>query len=98
MVEMPQNSVRRLSALALLMLVVSGCARGRMIHATAMPAEYMAPHIGNAQTVDLSKRASSSVSSDLVDRGDVLELTIESGYEKEHINNKVPIRVSEDGT
>ena len=69
-----------------------------MIHATAMPAEYIPPHVENAQMVDLSKLAVSSASSELIDRGDVLEMTLESGYEQEHINNTIPIRVAEDGS
>jgi polysaccharide export outer membrane protein len=62
-----------------------------------LPAKYAVAHIQNVQTIDLSKLASSSVSSELIDRGDVLDVTIESGYEKDHVGNTVPIRVGEDG-
>jgi polysaccharide export outer membrane protein len=84
--------------LALVALAVSGCAQGRMIKATKLTPNYLVPHTQNAQTVDLSKLVSSSASSELIDRGDVLELTIESGYEQEHPNGGLVIRVAEDGS
>jgi polysaccharide export outer membrane protein len=89
---------RRVWILALAALTVSGCAQGRLIKATRLPADALVPHTQNAQTVDLSKLVSSSASSELIDRGDVLELTIESGYEQERTDGGVVIRVAEDGS
>jgi polysaccharide biosynthesis/export protein len=90
---------RRAWLLALAALAVSGCARNRVLKATAMPPEYAIAPRQNAQTIDLSKLATSAVSSELIDRGDVLEVTIETGYDKERVNNNnsLSIRVGEDG-
>ena len=38
-------------------------------------------HVDNAQTIDLSKLATSSASNELIDCGDLLTVTIDSGYE-----------------
>jgi polysaccharide biosynthesis/export protein len=74
-----------------------GCGGGRLYHATNLPVEFLAPQTDNAQTVDLSRLATFSVSSELIDRGDVLEVTIETGYGVER-GNTTPVRVADDGT
>ncbi len=89
---------RRVWHLALIALAASGCARSQVVNASRLPPGTLVAHWQNPQTIDLSKLVSSSASSELVDRGDVLELTIESGYEQENPNGGVPIRVAEDGT
>ncbi len=93
-----RSANRRVSILALCALAASGCARAQFVNATRLPPNSLVAHAQNAQTIDLSKLVSSSASSELIDRGDVLELTIESGYEQENTNGGIPIRVAEDGT
>ena len=62
-----------------------------------MPSEYLVGHIDNAQTIDLSKLATSSASNELIDCGDLLTVTIDSGYEADRENPPVTVRVGEDG-
>lgn len=68
--------------------------------ATEMPMSLAAAPVENPQVLDMSKLASEPVSSERIERGDVVEVTIETGYtgEKEHGNNSTRIRVGEDGT
>jgi polysaccharide export outer membrane protein len=84
-------------ACALWLPLCCGCGGGRLYHATNLPVEYLAPPTDNAQTVDLSRLATFSVSSELIDRGDVLDVTIETGYGVER-GNTTPVRVADDGT
>jgi polysaccharide biosynthesis/export protein len=85
------------SVLLLLLPICCGCGGGRLYHATNLPIEFLAPKVENAQTVDLSRLATFSVSSELIDRGDVLEVTIETGYGVER-GSTTPVRVADDGT
>lgn len=83
----------------MLALALAGCGGGGRIYKAArnMPAEFIAPPVENVQTIDLSKLANFSVSSELIDRGDVLEVTVTTGYAKEPAETS-PIRVAEDGS
>jgi len=77
--------------------VASGCARGRLFKATNLPPEYLTARRENAKTINLSKLASQSPPSNLIDRGDVLDITIETGYGATRPNTS-PVRVADDGT
>ena len=81
------------------LICLSGCARGRVIQATQMPASLAAAPLENSQILDMSRLASEPVSSELIERGDVVEVTIETGYtgEKDHGNNATRTRVGDDG-
>jgi len=85
------------SALLLFLCTCCGCGGGRLYRATNLPVEFLAPQVENAQTVDLSRLATFSVSSELIDRGDVLEVTVETGYGVER-GSTSPVRVADDGT
>jgi polysaccharide export outer membrane protein len=79
-----------------LCLTACGCAGHTMYQAAKLPAEFQAPILENPRTVDLSRLASFAVSNELIDRGDVLELTIVTGYGKLE-SSTTPIRVGDDG-
>jgi len=78
-------------------LAIAGCSGSRIYRPNNMPAECLVPKVQNAQTIDLSKLQNYSVSSELIDKGDVLEVTISSGYGSEKADT-APVRVAEDGT
>lgn len=61
-----------------------------------MPAWLQAPTIDNARTLDLSRLGTGSYTNDMIDRGDVLEVTIISGLNAKDIS-PIPARVSETG-
>lgn len=77
-------------------LAASGCANG-VLTAQSLPNEFMAPPVRNAQTVDLSRLAGYTQSHELIEPGDVLEITIGSGY-SDRGTLTAPIRVAEDGS
>lgn len=77
-------------------LAVTGCARGRIYRATQMPPELLVPATANVQSVDLSRLATASVSSNVIERGDVLDVNIETGYASEDMSSLL-VRVGEDG-
>lgn len=98
---MPKNysrvsgSLATVCCLVSLVLAASGCASG-VITAQDLPSEFVAPPVHNAQTIDLSRLASYSVSSELIEPGDVLEVTVGAGY-AENGAISIPIRVSDNG-
>jgi polysaccharide export outer membrane protein len=75
---------------------VAGCAGGKIYQAKKLPAEFLVPPKENVQTLDLSRLVNFSVSSELIDRGDVLEVTIETGYGTDRPVTS-PVRVGDDG-
>jgi len=82
--------------LTALLVAVVGCQSGTY-RATRLPAELMAPPPVNIEEVDLSQLSTFSVSSERIDRGDVLEVTVvtDSGSVK---NSTTPVRVDRDGS
>ena len=85
-----------ISALAAL-LTLAGCSRGGHLYSPrSLPPELQASRAENAQTIDLSRLASYSMSNELIDRGDVINVAIAAGYGAEKIDN-MPVRVGDDG-
>lgn len=81
-----------------LLVGLAGCRSvgGERYTVQTMPANLVAARRENAQTVDLSRLASAAVNSELIDRGDVIEVTISTGLsEKESYPQSV--RIGEDG-
>jgi len=78
---------------------LSGCRTGpggEKYTYDTMPAYLAAARRENAQTVDLSRLASLTVKSELIDRGDVIDVTISTGLnEKESYTQ--PVRIRDDG-
>jgi polysaccharide export outer membrane protein len=87
----------RWMALLVAALMSAGCAQGRHAYKAAqLPEEYQAQVVDNPRTIDLSKLAAFAVSNELIDRGDVLDLTLVTGYGKDDAT-ATPIRVGDDG-
>jgi polysaccharide export outer membrane protein len=76
-------------------MVLSGCQRG-VYQASSLPSEYAARTIQDARAIDLSRLARSASPSDLVYVGDVIDVTISTGFEEESPQNW-PLRVAENG-
>jgi len=77
------------------MLAGSGCA-GRVYDASRLPANLIAPPAENVETIDLSGLATYAVSNELIDRGDVLDVTLVTNYGN-LATTTTPVRVGEDG-
>ena len=93
-------SVSRASVagLVLLLSLVAGCQTtgGDRFTFRNMPPELLAVRRENAQTLDLTRLARASANSDVIDRGDVIEVAISAGLdEKDTV--KLPVRVNDEG-
>lgn len=82
--------------IALVMLSTSVGCSGRVYSARSLPAEFQVAKAENAQTVDLSKLATHSMSNELIDCGDVLDVVIDAGDDTDKVE-KMPVRVNDDG-
>jgi len=76
--------------------LMAGCASDRCYQAARLPVKYMAPPVENVQQVDLSRLDNLSSSSQAIDRGDVLSVTITTDYARLPAMT-TPVRVGEDG-
>ncbi len=81
--------------LALVMLTGPGCA-SQAFRADKLPPEYLAPVTANIEEINLSRLTNYSVDSQLIDRGDLLEVTIVTDLTK-LTAPAAPIRVGNDG-
>jgi polysaccharide export outer membrane protein len=79
----------------ILLTSLAGCRQG-VYRASALPAEFWAPAVGSAQSLDLSRLASASARSEVIQPGDVLHVSITTGLE---VNEPIkwPLRVGNDG-
>ena len=59
-----------------------------------MPPELLAAKRENAQTLDLTRLARASANSDVIDRGDVVEVSIAAGLDEKDVV-KIPVRVND---
>ncbi len=76
----------------------SGCATGgNIISAEKLPSEYIAAHNENSQVLDLSKLAAGSVNSEVLAKGDTLEINIIPGMSTKETFNWT-VRVENDGS
>jgi polysaccharide export outer membrane protein len=73
-----------------------GCAGPGHYRAARLPTRFMAPPVDNVQQIDLSGLSNFSVSNELIDRGDVLEVTILTDYARLPTST-MPVRIGEDG-
>lgn len=86
----------QVACVALLSMV--GCASvPNKYQASKIPPSLRAPSLANIQTLDLTKLASSTVSSDLIVAGDVLEISISSGLNTKE-ESTFPTRVNDQGS
>ncbi|MCA8988309.1 MAG: polysaccharide biosynthesis/export family protein, partial [Planctomycetaceae bacterium] len=82
--------------LVLGMLAVTGCSTTNQYQAETLPAQFQAPPLENAQTVDLTRLATAQTSQDLIGAGDVLEVSIAAGLSSSDTST-FPVRVGENG-
>lgn len=80
----------------LLAITMTGCMHQNMYRAADLPAHLMAPQIDNPQTIDLTRLAINQTGTRLIDKGDVLELTIAAGLSKDDTTT-IPVRVNDRG-
>lgn len=81
--------------LAVVCGLLGGCAH-RVYRVSNLPAEYLAPHRENVEAVDLSRLNNIAVSSETVNPGDVLEVTMVTDF-AELKTLTTPVRVADDG-
>ena len=90
-----QNRALVLPLVATVLLV--GCTRSNLYHASSLPPELLAPNYATLQNVDLSRLARTISNSQILYVGDEVEVTVATGLE-----DKTPPawkgRVAEDGT
>jgi polysaccharide export outer membrane protein len=80
----------------ILLAISSGCNKG-IYRVSNLPAECLAPSPVNAETINLAGLAETAVSSDIIQLGDVLEVSMVTDYEKMG-STSTPVRVANDGT
>jgi polysaccharide biosynthesis/export protein len=83
-------------ALAIAM-IGSGCGAGRTYRAAALPPELGAPAVLDLESINLSGLSNPSVSVEVIQPGDVLEVSMINDYAK-LTTTTTPIRVADDGT
>ncbi|MEN6452228.1 MAG: polysaccharide biosynthesis/export family protein [Thermoguttaceae bacterium] len=99
---MQHTYLHRGPALLLLSLVLTlsglaaGCAQ-RAYRATNLPPELMAPRSTDPQSINLSGLADQSVSAEVIQPGDVLDVTMITDYSK-LTTTTAPVRVADDGS
>ncbi len=76
--------------------LLTGCSSTKSFKADKLPMHLQAPPLTNAQTLDLTKMATSTTSTDLIGEGDVIEVTISAGLSADDTAT-FPVRVSENG-
>ena len=79
-----------------LVVCLSGCHRA-IYDARTLPPSYRAPPVVDVQSLDLSRLAPVEVSREIVQTGDVLDVTVVTGAAGE-IPERWPLRVARDGT
>ena len=92
------RSTATITGFLTLLTLVAGCQTtgGDKFTFSTMPPEMLAVRRDNVQTLDLHRLARASANSDVIDRGDVIEVVISAGLdEKDTI--KLPVRVNDDG-
>ncbi|MBL4884588.1 MAG: polysaccharide biosynthesis/export family protein [Planctomycetaceae bacterium] len=88
----------RVCAMLLLVCIslLTGCASTKQYSAESLPVQFQAPPLANAQTLDLTKLATSTTATDLIGEGDVIEVTISAGLSADETVT-FPVRVTEKG-
>jgi polysaccharide biosynthesis/export protein len=99
---MPVSTTQRHSlrlgrvGIVLACVAVCGCSTTKVYTARTLPAQWHAKPIANVTSFDLTKLSSATIPDDMIANGDVLEVTIASGVERESIQT-MPSRVNESG-
>ena len=80
---------------AIFLVALVGCYRP-VITPKHLPENLIAPHIDNAQAIDLSRLSGFASTNDLIELGDVIEITIVAGVSDQGPLS-IPVRIGEDG-
>lgn len=91
--------LRLVFSVCLLALALPGC-QSHTVHVLDLPPEAIAPPVENAQTVDLSRLAAPTLSSERIDYGDILDVTVSTGYDNRlgrEGSRTFPVRVTDEG-
>jgi polysaccharide export outer membrane protein len=78
--------------------LLTGCASQDVYQASQLPAQWQAPHIENAQTLDLSKLSTGAYNNEQIDTGDILEVQIVVGLNAKDNPPVLHPRVNEAGS
>lgn len=89
------NRVWRLLGWCCIAGLLSGCAKS-IYYAGDLPDEFRVPAASNVATVNLTRLASPGTGSSVIGEGDVLELSVTTGYESQ--GDRILVRVADDGT
>ena len=84
------------TAVVTIALIGSGCG-GRVFQASKLPPEFIAPPPVDTETINLSGLADQSVSAEVIQPGDVLDVTVITDYAK-LTTTTTPVRVADDGS
>jgi polysaccharide biosynthesis/export protein len=87
---------RLVAAILILTSISSGCA-GRVFRASRLPPNLVAPSVLDLETINLSGLSDESVSAEVIQPGDVLDVTMINDFTKLTTSTN-PIRVADDGT
>lgn len=79
------------------LLLLAGCRSGASFDSASLPNEFRVAQSSKSQSANLTRVATNGVDNALIGVGDVLGLTITTGYETNQVNTHV-LRVSENGT
>jgi polysaccharide biosynthesis/export protein len=79
----------------LILAIGTGCNKAYRV--SNLPADCFAPSPINAETINLAGLAETTVSSEIIQTGDVLEITMVTDYSK-LTTTTTPVRVADDGT
>lgn len=95
-----QQPIQTVISLAFLFFMLStiGCATvsGEKYGYQNIPRQLIASRRDNPQTIEFSRLAAATTNSDILDRGDVIEVTIAAGLNEKE-KSVIPVRVKEDG-
>lgn len=90
------SGLRTLIAAVILVSWTTGCSSVRRYEASSLPVELRAAPIENVQTLDLTRLAGPPVDSEMIECGDLLEVTIAAGLSKDDTST-FPVRVDDRG-
>lgn len=85
-----------LGCLAILLTAACGCAGNHIYKAASLPTKLEAPPVANSQVLDLSRFAGPPTSSDRINPGDVLEVSIAAGLGADDVTT-FPVRITDTG-
>lgn len=90
------SALKTLIAAVILLSWMTGCSSVRRYKVSNLPAELRATSVENVQTLDLSRLAGPPVDNEIIDCGDLLEITIAAGLSVDDTST-FPVRVDDQG-